>query len=110
MCICHHDDSRSYLNFKIGKEQFLSTTPFAVHYEKLCTHLREKANYCLKLHLSATKNDPERFLYLNQHSIAIYGILVRQMLYKREKYTFISDDLQVINAILNANGDNTQTF
>ena len=57
LCICHHDVSRSYLNFKVGKEQFLSTTPFVVHYEKICTHLREKPNYCVKLHSSATKND-----------------------------------------------------
>ena len=110
LCVCHHDVSRSYLNFKVGKEQFLSTTPFVVHYEKICIHLREKANYCVKLHSSATKNDLERFLYFNQHSIAILDILRRQISYKREKYIFTSANLQVINAILNANGDNIQTW
>ena len=35
---------------------------------------------------------------------------MRQTSYKREKYTFISANLKVINAIFNANGDNTQTF
>ena len=109
-CICHHDVSRSNLNFKVSKEQFLSTTPFVVHYEKICTHLREKPNCCVNLLSSATKNDLERFLYFNQHSIAILDILRRQMSYKREKYTFISANLQVINAILNANGDNIQTW
>ena len=122
LCVCHHDVSRSYLNFEVGKEQFLSTTPFVVHFEKICVHLREKANYCVKLHSSATKNDLERFLYFNQHSIAILDILRRQMSYKREKYIFISANLQkgkytfiwgylrVIDAKLNASGENTQTL
>ena len=56
------------------------------------------------------KNDLERFLYFDQHSIAILDILRRQMSYKREKYIFTSANLQVINAILNANGDNIQTW
>ena len=69
-----------------------------------------KGELLLEITFISDKKRSRTILYLNQHSIAIYGILVRQMLYKREKYTFISDDLQVINAILNANGDNTQTF
>ena len=35
---------------------------------------------------------------------------MRQTPYKRKKYTFISANLKIINAIFNANGDYTQTF
>ena len=37
-------------------------------------------------------------------------ILMRQSSNKREKYTLISANLQVINAILNASKDNIQTL
>ena len=39
------------------------TTPFAVHYEKMRIHLREKANNCVQIHSLTAKND---YLRVNQ--------------------------------------------
>lgn len=41
----------------------METTPFAVHYEKMRIHLREKANNYVKIHLLTAKDD---YLRVNQ--------------------------------------------
>ena len=59
-------------------------TPFAVHYEKICNHLREMATNSVKIHSLARKykhlriNQIQlRFLHFNQHSISFLGIHIR---------------------------------
>ena len=74
-----------------------STTPFAVHYEKIRNHLRETATNSAKIHSLARKYEhlrlnqiQLRFLHFNQHSITLLGIHMRHSAHKREKYTFIN--------------------
>ena len=71
----------------------------------------------MKLHSLATKYDhlhinqiQYRFVHFNQHSRTVLGTPMRQTSHKREKHTFICANLQVINTILKADRDNTQTF
>ena len=35
---------------QLGADHLDQHTPFAVHYEKICIHLREKANNCVQIH------------------------------------------------------------
>ena len=84
-----------------------SSTPFAVHYKKIRIHLREMATNRAKIRLLAPKNSKKHF---NQHSITFLSILMRHSAYKREKYTFICANIQVINTILKVNKDNSQTL
>lgn len=46
-------------------------TPFAVQYEKVQIHLREKSNNCVKLHSFATKTDHLQTIERILHSIFI---------------------------------------
>ena len=92
-------------------------TPFAVHYEKIRIHLREKATNSAKIHSLARKSKhlrinqiQLRFLNFNQHSITFLGIHFRHSTYKREKYTLINAKIRVINIILRINRGNRQTF
>ena len=89
------------------------TTPFAVHYEKIRSLLRETATNSAKIHSLARKYEhlrinqiQLRFLHFNQHSITLLGIHMRHWAYKREKYTFINTKIKVINTILKVNRDN----
>ena len=98
-----------YAKFKIK----VLNTPFAVRYEKIGKHLREKATNSAKKHSLARKyehlriNQIElRFLHFNQHSITLSGIHMRHSAYKREKYTFVNANIKVINTILKVNRDN----
>ena len=96
----------------------LCNTPFAVHHEKIRNHLRETATNSAKVHLLARKYEhlrinqiQLRFLHFNQHSIrSLLDIHMRHSAYKREKYTFINANIQVINTILKVNGENGQTL
>ena len=88
-------------------------TPFAVHYEKIRSHLRETATNSAKIHSLARKYEhlrinhiQLRFLHFNQHSITLLGIHMRHWAYKREKYTYINTKIKVINTILKVNRDN----
>ena len=45
-------------------------TPFAVHYEKICNHLREKATNSAKIHSLARKYE---HLHINQILITIFA-------------------------------------
>ena len=72
-------------------------TPFAVHYEKIRSLLRDTATNSAKIHSLARKYEhlrinqiQLRFLRFNQHSITLLGIHMRHWAYKREKYTFIT--------------------
>ena len=72
-------------------------TPFAVHYEKIRSLLRDTATNSAKIHSLARKYEhlrinqiQLRFLHFNQHSITLLGIHMRHWAYKREKYTFIT--------------------
>ena len=92
---------------------FLDCTPFAVHYEKIRSLLRETATNSAKIHSLARKYEhlrinqiQLRFLHFNQHSITLLGIHMRHWAYKREKYTFIKANIKVINTILKVNRDN----
>ena len=92
-------------------------TPFAVHYEKIRSHLRETATNSAKIHSLARKYEhlrinhiQLRFLHFNQHSITLLGIHMRHWAYKREKYTFINTKIKVINTILKVNRDNWHTI
>ena len=92
-------------------------TPFAVHYEKIRIHLREKATNSAKIHSLARKSKhlrinqiQLRFLNFNQHSITILGIHFCHSTYKREKYTLINAKIRVINIILRIIRGNRQTF
>ena len=64
---------------------------------------REKANICAKIRYSIA------ILHFNQHSITFWGIPMCHSAYKREKYTFICANMQVVNTILKVNRDNRQT-
>ena len=88
-------------------------TPFAVHYEKIRSHLRETAINSAKIHSLARKYEhlrtnqiQLRFLHFNQHSITLLGIPMGHWAYEREKYTFINANIKVINTILKDNRDN----
>ena len=88
-------------------------TLFAVHYEKIRNHLREMATNSAKIHSLARKYEhlrinqiQLRFLHFSQHSITLLGIRRRHWAYKREKYTFINDNIKVINTFLKVNRDN----
>ena len=90
-----------------------TTTPFAVHYEKIRNHLRETATNIAKIHSLARKYEhlginqiQLRFLHFNQHSITLLGIFMRHWACKRNKYTFINANMKVINNILKVNRDN----
>ena len=92
-------------------------TPFAVHYEEIRNHLRETATNSAKIHSLAPKSEhlrvnqiQLRFLHFNQHSITFLGIHLRHSTYKREKYTFINTNIQIINIILKIIRENRQTF
>ena len=50
------------------------------------------------------------FLHFNQHSITLLGIHTRHSACGREKYTFITANIKVINTILKVNRDNRQTL
>ena len=83
-------------------------TPFAVHYEKICNHLRETATNSAKIHSLARKYEhlrinqiQLRFLHFNQHSITLWGIHMGQW-----SYTFINANIKVINIILKVNMKN----
>ena len=59
-------------------------TPFAVHYEKICNHLRETATNSAKIHSLARKYEylginqiQLRFLHFSQHSITLLVIHMR---------------------------------
>ena len=80
--------------------------PFAVHYEKIRSHLRETATNSAKIHSLARKYEhlrinhiQLRFLHFNQHSITFLCIHLRHLTYKREKYTFINANIRVCNSI-----------
>ena len=95
----------------------LFITPFAVHYEEIRNHLRETATNSAKIHSLARKYEhlrinqiQLRFLHFNQHSITFLGIHLRHSTYKREKYTFINTNIQIINIILKIIRENRQTF
>ena len=69
-----------YAKFKIK----VLNTPFAVRYEKIGKHLREKATNSAKKHSLARKYEhlrinqiQLRFLHFNQHSITLLGIHMR---------------------------------
>ena len=89
-------------------EFFVIITPFAVHYEKICNHLREKATNSAKIHSLARKYEhlqhlrinqiQLRFLHFNQRSITLWGIHMGQW-----SYTFIDANIKVINTILKVN-------
>ena len=92
-------------------------TPFAVHYEEIRNHLRETATDRAKIHSLTQKSEhlrvnqiQVRFLHFNQHSITFLDIHLRHSTYKREKYTFINANIQIINIILKIIRDNRQTF
>ena len=92
-------------------------TPFAVHYEEIRNHLRETATDSAKIHSLARKYEhlrvnqiQLRFLHFNQHSTEFWGIHLRHSTYKREKYTFINTNIQIINIILKIIRDKEQTF
>ena len=98
---------------KIPRNLRVLNTPFAVHYEKIRNHLREKATNSAKMHSLARKYEhlrinqiQLRFLHFNQHSITLLGIHMRHSAYKREKYTFINANIKAINTILKVNRDN----
>ena len=66
------------------------STPFAVHYEKIRSHLRETAINSAKIHSLARKYEhlrinqiQLRFLHFNQHSITLLG-----------GHSFVSCDIQ----------------
>ena len=90
-----------------------SSTPFAVHYEKIRNHFREMATNSAKIHSLARKYEhlrinqiQLRFLHFNQ----LLGIHMRHWACKREKYTFINANIKVINNILKVNRDNWHTL
>ena len=90
-----------------------SSTPFAVHYEKIRNHFREMATNSAKIHSLARKYEhlrinqiQLRFLHFNQ----LLGIHVRHWACKREKYTFINANIKVINIILKVHRDNLHTL
>ena len=73
----------------------LSSTAFAVHYEKIRIRLRETATNSVKIHSWTRKNEhlrinqiQLRFLHFNQHSITLLGIHMRHSAYKRENIYF----------------------
>ena len=95
----------------------LSSTPFAVHYEKIRIRLRETATNSVKIHSWTRKNEhlrinqiQLRFLHFNQHSITLLGIHMRHSAYKRERYTFVNANIKVINTILKVSRDIRQTL
>ena len=95
----------------------LSSTPFAVHYEKIRIRLRETATSSVKIHSWTRKNEhlrinqiQLRFLHFNQHSITLLGIHMRHSAYKRERYTFVNASIKVINPILKVSRDIKQTL
>ena len=95
----------------------LLTTPSAVHYEKMRSHLRESATNSAEILSIARKYEHLRinqiqlwFLHFNQHSITLLGIHMGHWAYKREKYTFINPNIKVINTILKVNRDNWHTL
>ena len=82
------------------------STPFAVHYEKIRSLLRETATNSAKIHSLTWKYEHLRinqiqlqFLHFNQHSTTLLGIHMRHWAYKREKYTFIKANIKVINTM-----------
>ena len=98
-----------YAKFKIK----VLNTPFAVRYEKIRNHLREKATNSAKILSSARKYEhlrinqiQLRFLHFNQHSKILSGVHMRHSAYKREKYTFVNANIKVINTILKVSRDN----
>ena len=69
-----------YAKFKIK----VLNTPFAVRYEKIRNHLREKATNSAKIHSSARKYEhlrinqiQSRFLHFNQHSRTFFICVIR---------------------------------
>ena len=95
----------------------LSSTPFAVHYEKIRIRLHETATKSVKIHSWTRKNEhlrinqiQLRFLHFNQHSITLLGIHMRHSAYKRERYTFVNANIKVINTILKVSRDIRQTL
>ena len=93
------------------------STPFAVHYEKIRSLLRETATNSAKIHSLTWKYEhlrinqiQLRFLHFNQHSTTLLGIHMRHWAYKREKYTFIKANIKVINTILKVTTDNWHTL
>ena len=106
-----------FISHQRESEVFIKFTPFAVHYEKIRIHLREKASNSAKIHSIARKSEhfrvnqiQQRFLHFNQHSITFLGIHLRHSTYKREKYAFINANIRVINIIFKIIRDNRQTF
>ena len=88
----------------------LSSTPFAVHYEKIRIRLLETATNSVKIHSWTRKNEhlrinqiQLRFLHFNQHSITLLGIHMRHSAYKRA-------NIKVINTILKVSRDIRQTL
>ena len=70
--------------FHISHDASLHTTPFAVHYEKIRSLLRETATNSAKIHSLARKYEhlrinqiQLRFLHFNQHSVTLLGIHMR---------------------------------
>ena len=75
-----------FLERRVFGEFLVIITPFAVHYEKLCNHLRETATNSAKIHSLAHKYEhlpinqiQLRFLHFNQHSITLWGIHIHRM-------------------------------
>ena len=102
-------------NFNPGQTQFLcswsnvqTTTPFAVYYDKIGSHLRERVTNSAQIHSLTRKtehlhiNDIQlRFLHFNQHSLTFWDIRMCHSAHKRERlYTFIKANIQVIYTIL----------
>ena len=94
-------------------------TSYDVHFKKICNHFREMATNSPKIHVHSLARKYKhlridqiqlRFLHVNQHSIALLGIHMRHLTYKREKYNFINANINVINTILKVNRDNRQTL
>lgn len=56
-------------------------TPFAVQYEKVQIHLREKSNNCVKLHSFATKTDHLQTIERILHSIFINKVALSTRLF-----------------------------
>ena len=111
-------------NFHPGQTQFLwswsnvqTNTPFAVHFEKMGSHLRERVTNSAQIHSLRRKNEhlhinqiQLRFSHFNQHSLTFWGIRTCHSAHKREKYTFIKANIQVVNTILKVYRDMRQTL